>query len=150
MPSKQTIDDFLSQNSLAIVGVSRSGKGFGNTVLRELLANGFRVFPVHPEAQSVQGLACSPSLAALPEPVGGLVIVVPPKQTEIVVREAAAAGIRRVWIQPGAKSKEALQFCADSGISAISGECILMFLAKGPAIHRIHRGIRKLFGTLPR
>jgi len=99
MTSRAVVDDFLAQKDLALVGVSHSGKKFGNAALRELTANGYRVFPVHPGADTVQGIRCYPNLRELPEPVGGLLIVVPPAQTEVVVREAAAAAIRRVWMQ---------------------------------------------------
>ena len=149
MTSKQSVDEFLAQECLAVVGVSRSGKGFGNATFRELRANGYRVLPVHPSAESFEGVPCCRTLAALPEPAGGVVVVVPPAQTELVVREAAAAGIRRVWMQHGSSSPGALRFCAENGIDAVRGECILMFLRDGPAIHRLHKALKRLFGRLP-
>jgi predicted CoA-binding protein len=150
MSSKRAVEDFLGQKSLAVVGVSRSGKGFGNAAVRELQSNGYRVFPVHPAPEAVKDFPCFPSLDKLPEPVGGLLIVVPPAQTEVVVRQAAAVGIRRVWMQQGSASRSAIGFCEQNGIEAVHGECILMFLAKGPAIHRFHRTLKRLFGRLPR
>ena len=150
MTSKRAVEEFVAQESLAVVGASRSGKGFGNAALRELAANGYRVHPVHPAAGLLQGLPCSRDLAALPEPVGGVLVVVPPEQAESVVREAAAAGIKRVWMQQGSSSPRALATCAQHGIEVVHGECILMFLRRGPAIHRFHRGLRRLFGRLPR
>ncbi len=150
MTSRAVVDDFLAQKDLALVGVSRSGKKFGNAALRELTANGYRVFPVHPGAETVQGVRCYRSIRELPAPVGGLVIVVPPAQTEVVVREAAAAGIRRVWMQLGSYSPKALQFCAENGVEAVHGECILMFLRQGPAFHRFHHWLWGLLGKLPR
>jgi uncharacterized protein len=149
MTSRRVVDEFIAQESLAVVGVSRSGKGFGNAALRELRANGYRLFPVHPTLTEVQGLPCARDLASLPEPVGGVLVVVPPEQTEMVVRAAAAAGIRRVWMQQGSSSPAAIAYCAEHGIAAVHGECILMFLAKGPVFHRFHRGIRRLLGRLP-
>jgi predicted CoA-binding protein len=150
MTSQAAVDDFLAQKDLGIVGVSRTGKKFGNAALRELTANGFRVFPVHPEAETIQGIRCFPSLRGLPGPVGGLLVVVPPDQTEVVVREAAAAGIRRVWMQLGSSSPSAIQFCAENGIEAVHGECILMFLEKGSALHRFHHWLWGVLGKLPR
>jgi len=150
MTSMQSVQDILSQSSLAIVGVSRSGKKFGNIALRELRANGYRLFPVHPSASTIDGVACYPNLAAIPEPVGGVFIAVPPAQTERVLQDAAAAGITRVWMQRGASSERAVRFCADHGISEVHKECILMFLRSGSAVHRAHRWIRGLFGKLPR
>jgi len=145
-----TIEDFLAQKSLTIIGVSGSEKKFGNAVLRELQANGYHLFPVHPSAQSIEGVSCYPSLAALPEPVGGLILVVPPQQTESVLREAVSAGITRVWMQQGASSTAAISFCAEHNIAAVHGECILMYLPEGPAIHRFHRWLRRIFGRLPK
>ena len=149
MTSKAAVDDFLAQKSLAIVGVSRSGKGFGNMAVRELQANGYRVFPLHPTPEAVQGVPCFPDFKSLPEPVGGLLIVVPPEQTERVVRDAAVAGIRRVWMQQGSSSPQALRICAESGIETVHGECILMFLRQGPGIHRFHHWLWGVFGKLP-
>ncbi len=51
--------------------------------------------------------------------------MVPPKFGEEVVKEAAAAGIKYVWFQPGAESDEALAYCEAHGLEAIAGHCIL-------------------------
>jgi len=90
MTTKHEIDEFLAQKTLAIVGVSRSGKKFGNTILKDLTKLGYRLLPVHPEAAEVDGVRAFPSFAALPEPVGGVIVVVPPAQAEGVVKDAAS------------------------------------------------------------
>jgi hypothetical protein len=56
MTSRRAVDGSVAQESLALVGVSRSGRGFGNSALRDLRAAGCRVRPVHPGAGEVQGL----------------------------------------------------------------------------------------------
>ena len=77
-------------------------------------------------------------------------IVVPPAQTEAVVRAAAEAGIKRVWMQQGSQSPEAIRFCEEHGISVVRRECILMFTEPVTSIHRVHRGLWRLLGKLPR
>jgi predicted CoA-binding protein len=149
MTTKATVNNFLAQQTLAVVGVSRGGQKFGNTALKELKAKGYRLFPIHPEAESIQGERCYPSLGALPEAVGGVLIVVPPAETEKVVRDAAQADIRRVWMQQGAESQAAIRFCEENGISVVHGECILMF-AQPSSFHRLHRWVWGLLGKLPR
>ncbi len=149
MTTQSVVQDFIAQRSLAIVGVSRNGHGFGNIAYRELKAKGYHVFPVHPDAQEIAGDRCYPNLKSLPEPVGGVVVVVHPDATEKVVEEAAAAGIPRVWMQQGAESAEALRFCDEHGIAAVAGECILMFAEPAGFFHRAHRFIWKLMGKLP-
>jgi hypothetical protein len=95
MTTRRDIDDFLAQKTLAIVGVSRSGKKFGNTILKALTRLGYRLWPIHPDASEVDGVPAFRSFADLPEAVG--VVVVPPVRAEGVVKDTAARGIRRVW-----------------------------------------------------
>ena len=149
MTSKAAVADFVGQRKLAVVGVSRQGKKFGNFAFRELRSKGYELFPVHPQAETIEGGRCYPSLRALPEPVDALLIVVPPAQTEQVVRDAATAGIRRVWMQQGAESPAAIKFCQENGIREVHGECILMFSEPLAWWHRAHRWAWRLLGKLP-
>jgi uncharacterized protein len=149
MASQASIDEFLAHKTLAIAGVKRDGKGFGNSVLKDLTGKGYEVLPVHPNAEQVAGIPCSPSLAELPMQVGGVVLVVPPEQTEKLVRQAKEAGIQRVWMQQGAESPQAIAYCADNGIDAVHGECIMMF-AQPKGIHRFHRWLWGVLGKLPK
>jgi len=148
MVSKTAIDDFLGRESLALAGVSRSGKKFGNAVLKDLSGKGYEVLPIHPEAAEIGGVRCYRSLADLPVEVGGMVLVVPPLQTERLVREAGEVGIGSVWMQPGAESEAAIRFCEEQGIDVIHGECIMMF-AQPKGIHKAHRWLRGVLGKLP-
>lgn len=143
------VHEFLSQRTLAIAGVSRSGKKFGNAILKSLKKNGYTVYPVHPSAQEIEGEKCYPSLQALPEKVGGLVICLPSVQTEIVLQQALAAGITRVWLQQGSDSYAALRFCDHEGMRIVHGQCILMFSEPVDSIHRFHRWIWRLIGKYP-
>jgi hypothetical protein len=151
MTTKREIDEFLAEKTLAIAGVSRTGKKFGNTILKDLTKLGYRLLPVHPEAAEVDGHPAYPSFADLPEPVGGVIIVVPPAQAEGVVKAAADHGIRRVWLQQGAGSPEAIGFCEERGISVVHGECVLMYLKPSTSwIHGAHRWIWDLIGRSPK
>ena len=149
MTTKASVADFTAQKKLAVVGISRKGRKFGNMAFKELKKQGYQLFPINPNAETIQGERCYPSLGALPEPVDGVLVVVPPAETEKVVREAAAAGIKRVWMQQGAESPEAIRFCQENGIEAIHGECILMFTAPSAFFHRAHRWVWGVFGKLP-
>ena len=147
--SRAIIDDFLSQKSLALVGVSRSGAGFGNAVRKELGEKGYSLTLVHPEADAIDDQPCARSLAEVAGKVGGVVLVTPPEQTEQLVREAVRLGIPRVWIQQGAESPEAIQICQDNDVPVVHHECILMFAEPAGWIHRAHRWTRGAFGELP-
>lgn len=148
--SKAAIDSFVQGKSLALVGVSASGTGFGNGAYKELKARGYRVFPVHPTAASVQGDPCWPSLAQLPERVERLLVVTSPAAAASLVKEAAAAGIRQVWLQQGASSPEAIRACEEQGLQVVHGQCILMFAEPATGVHGFHRWLWKWLGKIPK
>lgn len=147
--SAELVRDFVSQRRLAIAGVSRSGRKFGNLLLRELKARGYEVVPVHPEARELQGLPCAKSLAELKDRVDGVVVVTPPSEAVKLVRDAADAGIGRVWLQQGAESEEAVRLAEERGVAAVRGHCLLMFLPQTGGIHGFHRLLWRLLGKLP-
>jgi hypothetical protein len=103
---------------------------------------------VHPTASAVHGDPCWPNFASLPEPVERALVVVKPEATEAVVRDAAAAGVRRVWVQQGAESPSALRAAEELGLDVVHGHCILMF-TEPLGVHGIHRWIWKLIGKIP-
>ena len=149
MIPRQLITDFLAQRKLALVGVSRNSRKFGNAVFKELRGKGYQVYPVHPHASFIDGQQCWPSVLDLPEQVGGVIIVLPPAGTEKVVREVVKAGIPRVWMQQGSESTAAIRECSDNNVQVVSGECILMFAEPAAFFHRAHRWVRGVFGRLP-
>ena len=93
---------------------------------------------------------CYPSLAALPEKAGGVLVFTQPAESEKVVRDAAAQGITRVWLQQGAQSEAAVAFCLQNGMQVVSGKCIMMFAEPVSSVHGVHRWFARIFGQLPK
>ena len=147
---KADVDDFLAQKKLAVAGASRKRSKFGNIVFRELKKRNYHVLPVNANANTIEGEPCFPDLKSLPEPVEGAVIVLPPEKTELVVKDAAEAGIPRIWMQLGSHSETAVNFCKENNMSVVADECILMFAEPVRGFHKFHRWIWKLFGKYPK
>jgi uncharacterized protein len=145
MTAPDLVSEFLSQRKLALVGISRSGGGFGNVIFKDLRKKGYQVFPVHPQAAAIDGQACAPSVLKLSEKVGGVVLVVPPPVTDKVVREVVEAGITRVWMQQGSESVAAIRYCEENKVGVVHGRCILMFAEPAAFFHRTHRWLWRLF-----
>lgn len=148
MVEQNTIDSFLAEKKLVLAGASRTAGKFGNTILKELIGKGYELLLIHPDAETINGVACHKSLLELPEKVGGLINVVPPIQTGKLVQEAYSAGIKKVWMQQGSESAAAIQFCKEHDIEVIHGECILMF-AQPQGLHKFHHWLWGIFGKLP-
>lgn len=140
----------MAQKSFAVVGVSRSGKKFGNSIYRMLKERGRRVFAINHRAQNIDGDRCYRDLAELPESVDAVVISVPPKQTERVVKQAAEAGIQRVWMQQGSESRKAIQYCEQYGLDAVYGCCIFMYAEPVTSIHKVHWWLTRVVGRIPK
>ena len=75
-----------------------------------------------------------------------VVISVPPQQAALVLRDAAAAGIKKVWLQQGSQSIETGKVAKEVGITPVEGKCILMYAGEVKSIHAFHRFFAKLFG----
>jgi predicted CoA-binding protein len=149
MVPRALIDELLQCRRLAVVGVRRNGQGFGATVVPALAKKGFEVHVVHPEAATIGGRPCVRTLAELAGKVDGVLLVTKPDVTAQLVRDAAAAGIRRVWMQQGAESPEAIRLAEELGLASVHGECILMFAEPAGFPHRVHRFFRRVSGHLP-
>jgi len=129
MELKQRIEDFLAGRAYAVAGASQDRSKYGNKVLRCYQQNGRTVYAVNPRDTSVEGAPCVKDLASLPGPVHGLSIITPPPVTERLVEDAHAAGITRIWMQPGAESPRAIERCRELGIECIAGgPCVLVVL----------------------
>jgi predicted CoA-binding protein len=144
----QAIQDFVAGKRIAIVGVSRSGKKFGNSALNELKQRGYQVFVVHPLVKEIAGESCYPDLASLSGRVDGVLVCVLPEQALNVMRQAAAAGIRNVWLQQGAESPAALALARDLNLDIVTNRCILMYAAPVRSFHGWHRAFVRLTGRL--
>ncbi len=127
---QDSIAEFLSGSPHAVVGASRDRSKWGNSVLRAFLKQGRKVYAINPTATEIEGVPCFASLADLPEPVHGISVVTPPEISTEIVKSALAAGIRHIWLQPGADSYEAKQAARAAGVDVIAGgACILVEFA---------------------
>ena len=145
---KQGIEEFITSKSIAVVGVSRNGKKFGNSALTELAKRGYEVFAVHPEAEEIAGTRCYPNLTALHGKVDAVLICISPGGVAGVLREAAAIGLKNVWLQQGAESPEAIALAKELKLNLVSGRCILMYAPPVEGFHSWHRAIYRIFAKL--
>jgi len=152
--SLETIQDFLAQKRIAMVGLSRKPKDFSVMLFEEFCRRGYEMIPVNPSVPELLGRRCYARVQDIFPAVDGVLLMTSPGVTDAVVRDCADAGIRRVWMyragtSGGAVSKAAVEFCREHGIDVVPGECPYMFLPKA-GFHRIHGFVRKITGRFPR
>ena len=121
------INDFVSSKRIAIVGMSRSGKKFGNMACKELKTKGYEIFPVHSEAQEIDGIPCYPDLKSLRGKVDGVWISVQPQKVNAILEDAAEIGLKNIWLQQGAWSAEVQKTIDRLNLPVVSKKCIMMY-----------------------
>jgi len=142
----ETIQSFIKQKKVAVVGASRNEKKFGNAAAKELQERGYEVFYIHPEAKELNGQPTYPNLEAVKDHAETVWVNVPPERGEAVLREAATAGLTKVWLQQGAASPELIQVGDELGLELVAGKCILMYAEPVRSFHKFHQVIWKLIG----
>src|SRR5687767_382347 len=120
------IEECVNERVWAVVGASTDPAKWGYRIYKALKESGYRVYPVNPRAEQIDGDTCYPSLANLPEKPGVVDVVVPPKMGPAVAEEAAGAGIERIWFQPGAESAENVARARELGLKTIANACALV------------------------
>jgi len=120
------IAECVNERAWAVVGASTNPAKFGNRIYRALKASGYRVYPVNPRARQIDGDPCYPSVASLPEQPGVVDVVVPPAIGLTIAEEVAAAGIARIWFQPGAESPDNLARARSLGLKTVAHACAMV------------------------
>ena len=144
----KSIENFIQNKRVAVVGVSRNNKKFGSLAYQELKQRGYQVSAVNPAMTEASGDPCYPNLLALQGKVDGVVVCVPSTQGEQVLREAAQASIKNVWLQAGSESAGLVNLGHELNLNLITGKCILMYATPVTGFHGWHRGFVKFFGKL--
>ena len=129
MTRDDQIRTFLVSEAFGVVGASSRRDKYGNKVLRCYQQNGYRAIPVNPVEKEIEGVAVVASVTELPDFVQSISLITPPQITEKIVEQAVARGIQYVWMQPGAESPAAIEFCLQQGVNVIAdGSCVLVAL----------------------
>ena len=117
----------LEKKVWAVVGANTDADKYGNKIYRKLKSMGYRVYPVNPNYDTVEGDKCYKDLSSLPEVPEVVEMVVSPKRGKPVIEEAARLGIKNIWLQPGTYDDELLETIRQKGLTAVQA-CVLVAL----------------------
>ncbi|HET9306860.1 MAG TPA: CoA-binding protein [Candidatus Sulfotelmatobacter sp.] len=151
--SLETIEDFVAQKRIAMIGASRDPKSFSIMLFKEFTRRGYDIVPVNPKTPNVQGQTCYARVQDIQPPVEAALLITAPAATERAVADCANAGIRRIWIfaanGKSPLSQKTLDSYQEQGIKIIAGQCPYMFLPGSGGVHRFHGFVRKITGRYP-
>ncbi len=111
--------------NIAVVGISNKLGRPSLTVASYLKGQGYRIIPVNPTIQDVNGEKCYPDLASIPEKVDVVDIFRKPADALPVVEEAVRIGAKAVWMQEGIVNEEAARRAKEAGLLVVMDKCML-------------------------
>ncbi len=151
MTDKEKINQFINTKKIAVAGASRNKKNFGNIVYRTLKKLGYKVYPVNPYAEEINGDSCFKSINELPDDTESIVILTNSLHSKKIYELSINRNITNIWIQKKSESKDLLTTIKnENNANIITNQCILMFAEPVQGVHKFHRFILNLFNKLPK
>ncbi len=117
------VDDLLAMDTWAVVGLSTDRGRAAYGVAAFLKAQGKRIVPVHPRAETVHGEQGYATLAEVPFPVDVVDCFVNSRLVGPVVDQAVEAGARGVWMQLGVRDERAAERARAAGLTVVIDAC---------------------------
>ena len=117
-------------HQVAVLGASIKPQRYANRAVRALKQHGFRVVPVTPAHDEVEGLPAASSLAAVRGPLDTLTVYIGPRHIGPLIDDIVAVRPRRVILNPGTESEELERTLERHGIPYLEA-CTLVLLATG-------------------
>jgi acyl-CoA synthetase (NDP forming)/GNAT superfamily N-acetyltransferase len=140
---RASLRPLLAPRCVAVVGAGRAPGGIGHETLRAILEYGYTgsLYAVNPHTDTVAGVACLPTLRAVPERVDLAVIVVPAAAVADVLADAGAAGVRAAVVLSAG--------FAEAGPDGRQAQAELVRLARGHGIRLVGPNCLGLLNTDP-
>ncbi len=109
-----------------VFGVSLSDTTkYGSRIFHDLLAAGYQVYAINPKGGTLFSCPVYTSLAHVPAPVYGAILVIPPAAVMGAVQQCISHHVKEIYFQPGARDAQAYQTATAAGIHAVEG-CFMM------------------------
>ncbi len=136
-----TFEPLIAPQTIAVVGASATSLAAANTFIRRMCAFGYpgRIFPIHPSADTVDGLPAYRSVADTPEPIDYLYISVAARHVPKMLAEANGRVRFAQVISSGfgevdegkALQEELVRAARAGGLRLLGPNCLGMYSPRG-------------------
>lgn len=118
--------------TIAVLGASTDRSKFGNKCVRAYDQEGWAVFPINPNASSVEGVPTHAILGDVEVKLDRISVYLPPSVTLKLLPEIAAKEAGEVWFNPGSADAEVLATARELEINAIDA-CSIVDIGRHPS-----------------
>ncbi|NBI06956.1 CoA-binding protein [Senegalia massiliensis] len=120
--------EMLEKKVWAVLGVTPNESKFGYKIYKKLKDHDYKVYPINPKYDEINGEKCYKSIEELPETPDVLDFVVPPQVSLNALDEVNKKGIKNVWFQPGTSDKNVIEKAKESNLNIVE-DCVLVALS---------------------
>ena len=117
--------------TVAVVGASTDRRKYGNKAVRAYGKEGWKVFPIHPKAEEVEGHKAYPDLASVPEKIHRVSMYLPPGVGMQLLPEIARVQPEELFFNPGSESPELVAAAKAHGLNPIQA-CSILSIGREP------------------
>jgi acyl-CoA synthetase (NDP forming) len=146
--STYRLDRLLAPRSIAVVGASPRDRSVGRSILRNVLAGGFRgpVQLVNPKYREIDGIAARRQLTDLQAPPDLVIIAAPPSAVPEIVSQAGAQGCAAAIIVtsglghgPGSVAEAAQESARRFGLRLVGPNCLGVLVPRAMQLQPVWR-----------
>ena len=119
-----------TERHVVVLGASSKPMRYSNQAIRLLLEKGYRVTPVHPRSETIEGLTVAHRLPAVEQPVDTLTLYVGPQRLQPMIDDVIRLKPNRVIFNPGTESMDLRMRLEQAGINWLEA-CTLVLLRIG-------------------
>lgn len=118
------VQEMIKLKNWVVIGDVTNETKYAYRILKKFREKGYRVSGIHPK----NGHEVYKDLKSVPYEIDAIDLCINPKLGLEFIKEAKELNINKVLIQPGAESKEILDYCRENDIVAIE-DCALVQLS---------------------
>ena len=137
MNDSHLIDEMLrSARTIAVLGMSNKPDRASYNIGRYLAAHGYRVLPVNPVLQQIDGQPCYPTLdaAQAAAKIDLVDVFRASEHVPAIVDDVIRLGIPYLWLQDEVIHEEAVARARAAGVKCVQNDCIFREHAARPEL----------------
>lgn len=117
---------------IAIIGASTDRRKFGNKAVRAYARSGWRVYPIHPVEEEIEGFEAFPTIRHIPGPVDRVSMYLPPEKGIKLLADIRKVQPKELWLSPGSESDALLAKAKQLKLDVIQA-CSILEVGLSPA-----------------
>ncbi|MDX2021823.1 MAG: CoA-binding protein [Deltaproteobacteria bacterium] len=117
--------------TVVVVGASNDPKKFGNKAVRAYQRQGWKVIPVNPSEETIEGLPVVRRLEDISEAIDRISLYVPPAVGLALLPAIRDKAPKEFWVNPGAESDALIAEAEKLGLDPINA-CSIVDIGERP------------------